>query len=204
MEDRLLVMTSTNDRIAAQIEKIDAANKVVFDDISTSVEAVEFIERIADQERGGIKGKLEKLITDALQGVYGGEYSIEFDYSIKNNRTSVSVMLVKNSGGLLIKRDIAGFGGGVADTISLPLKLLVLVSTPQVDRVLIADEPGKHLDINRMERFVAFLKTLCDKLQAQVIMVSHHNEVSDFLVNNAATVNMVTIKNGVSSIERIV
>jgi hypothetical protein len=65
---------------------------------------------------------------------------------MKRNKTSVDIYLTKHTKLGDIVRKQGGFGGGVSDVISLPLKLLVLLALQTNDKILIADEPGKHMD----------------------------------------------------------
>jgi len=80
----------------------------------------------------------------------------------------------KCSDGLVVRRGLEGIGGGVGDSISLPLKLVVLLNDISFDKVLIIDEPGKHLDVDRVPKFAKFLREISKRLGVQIIMSSHH------------------------------
>jgi hypothetical protein len=58
---------------------------------------------------------------------------------MKRNKTAVDIYLTKHTkiGDVVRKQD--GFGGGVSDVISLPLKLLVLMALKDNSKILIAD-----------------------------------------------------------------
>jgi len=195
----ILVIETENAQINKQVDKLKQENVTLFDHTNKSVEAVSFIETVAAQERTSIKSKIEKIITEALAAVYGDEYSIEFQYTLKRNRTSVDILLTKQTPLGQLQRDMDGYGGGVADTICLPLKLLVMVASQSCDKVLIADEPGKHLDVNRVEKFFEFLKELSDKLGVQLIVNSHHPCAVDY----ADVVQEISIDSNVSKVKRI-
>lgn len=199
LDKRCIVLETENNLIETQIKELTERNSSLFDRINMSVESIDFIEHMAKQERLGIKGKIEKVITKALVSIYGDEYSVEFDYSMKRMRTNVNVFLVKKSSGGDIRREMGGFGGGVADTISLPLKLLVLIASKSSDKILVADEPGKHLDANRVERFFEFLKQLSDKMNIQMIVNSHHTVATDY----ADVVYEVSIFDNVSCAKKV-
>lgn len=100
---------------------------------------------------------------------------------------------------MIIKRGIEGIGGGVADTVSLPLKLIVLLNDNEFENILITDEPGKHLDSNRVVKFAKFIKLISHKLNIQIIMNSHHEIMNEY----ADTIHKVTINDSVSTVERI-
>ena len=90
-------------------------------------------------------------------------------------------------------------GGGLADAISLPLKLIVLLNDSGLERNFIIDEPGKHLSINHVPKFAHFLKTISQKLGVQIIMLSHHTCMDLF----ADSINEVSLEGSKSHIERI-
>jgi DNA repair exonuclease SbcCD ATPase subunit len=92
---------------------------------------------------------------------------------------------------------MVGFGGGMSDTISVPLRLMVLLGSKQTDRVCVLDECWKHMDLERIELVGKFLRLLTDKLGMQIIMCSHHERLRDF----AERTYEVTESDGVSSVE---
>ena len=96
-----------------------------------------------------------------------------------------------------VRRDMGGFGGGMADTISVPMRLMVLLGSKQTDKVCILDECWKHMDIDRIELVGKFLRLLVDKLGVQVMMCSHHEKIRDF----ADRTYEVTENKGTSSVE---
>lgn len=200
IEDKFLLIKTEREIKLKDLESKQLQKEEVIKRIETRVKAIDFIEQVATQERKEVKDKIESLITFCLRSVYDDSYSVEFNYGVKGSRTSVEILLVRRcKDGMLIKRDLEGIGGGVADSISLPLKLIVLLNDKTFEKILIADEPGKHLDIDRVPKFVKFIKSISKDLGVQVIMSSHHEGIDV----EADSVNMVSINGSTSNIERI-
>ena len=199
IQDDFLIMKNEREK---QLKKLDALEKerdVTIENIDTRVEAINFIEGVASQERIAVKERVEKLITECLHEVYDDSYSVEFDYGVKGNKTSVEISMVRKcADGMVVKRQIDGFGGGVADTIALPLKLIVLMNDDQFDKVLVTDEPGKHLDTSRVEKFAKFIQTVSHKLGVQIIMSSHW----DVMKEASDTVHRVSLEDSVARVTR--
>ena len=199
VQDSFLLVKNDRER---QLKKLDALEKerdATIKNIDARVEAINFIEGVASQERVAVKEKVEKLITDCLHEVYDDSYSVEFDYGVKGNKTSVEISIVRKcADGMVVKRQIDGFGGGVADTIALPLKLIVLLNDGECDKVLVTDEPGKHLDTTRVAKFAKFVQTISHKLGVQIIMSSHWNVMKDA----SDTVHRVTLEDSVARVTR--
>ena len=142
-------------------------------------QAGKFLEDVANSRRGAMKKKIEDVVSDALRLIYGPDYHIELMYGFKNNRSSLEIEMVRDTPEGEVRREIGGFGGGVADTISVPLRLLVLIGSKQAARICVLDECYKHMDTDRIELVAEFLKTLSDKLGMQIIMCTHHDVIRE-------------------------
>lgn len=69
-------------------------------------------------------------------------------------------------------------GGGIADVCSMCLQMAFIMMS-QVQRVLIIDEPARHMDLVAQERFIAVLSELCRELNFTIIMVTHSEAFRD-------------------------
>ena len=161
-------------------------------------EALTFLENIANFNRDSSKNKLENIITEAVKIIYGEEYSVSFAYSVKNNRSCLEIFLLKTTKDGDVKRNMDGFGGGMSDTISVPLRLMILLSSTE-NRVCILDEPYKHVDLERIELVAKFIREISDKLNLQIIMFSHHEIMQDY----ANTVYAIDNIDGKSVVKKI-
>lgn len=170
-----------NDLIDRQATEAEEAMLKAAEDMQLSTEALEFLEEVANSRRGSMKGRIESVLTEALQLVYGPTRSIEMTYAVKNNRSHLNFDLVKQTKAGEVRRvlDGKGAGLGVSDTVSVPLRLLVLMGERSSDRVCALDECYKHVDKERILLVVQFLHVLTERLGMQVIMLSHHEELRD-------------------------
>jgi DNA repair exonuclease SbcCD ATPase subunit len=195
-----LIISEERKRKLQALQKLNQEKADLIHNIDVRVQTIDFIEAVASNERNSVKEKVEKLITSCLHEVYDDSYSVEFDYGMKNSKTSVDIYIVRKcDDGMIVKRTIDGIGGGVADTVSLPLKLIVLMNDNDCDKVLFVDEPGKHLDTTRVQNFAKFLKIISEKLNVQIIMSSHHECMNDYADN----IHKVTLNSSISEVERL-
>lgn len=200
LEDAFLLIRSERQAQESELESLKQGRDVLIHELEVCSKAIEFIEQVATEERRNVKKKVEDLITSCLHEVFDDSYSVEFEYGMKRAKTSVEIFSVRKcEDGLVVKREIDGIGGGLADAISLPLKLIVLLNDSGLDRNFIIDEPGKHLSINHVPKFAQFLKTISQKLKVQIIMLSHHTCMDLF----ADSINEVSLEGSKSHIERI-
>ena len=188
-----------NELISNKIE--DNKNKIEnsAEDLKINQDALQFLEDLANSRRNSMKGKIEAVITEALALVYGPEYSVELIYDIKNNRSFLDIELIKQTANGEIRRNMSGFGGGVADCISVPLRLLVLLGSKQTGRICILDECYKHVDPERIEFVSKFIKEIAKKLNIQIIICSHHASLKD----SADVIYEISDNNGESVLKEL-
>lgn len=200
IEDRFLILESERAKSLARLEALGDEKSELISSLDNFVASIEFVEGVAESERSSVKERVESLITSCLRSVYDDSYRLEFKYGTKASRSSVEILVTKEcSDGLIVTRDIDGIGGGVADSISVPLKLIVLLNDENFSKVLICDEQGKHLDSYRIESFGEFLREISSSLGVQIIMCTHHEALKDY----ADSVHSVMINDSSSSVSKI-
>lgn len=183
LEQRREILTrkqNENDLLRRQTDELEKRILGLVESLNIAEEGLAFLEDLANSRRGAMKGKIEAVVSEALQMIYGPSYRAELSYSVKNNRSHMVVEMVRKTKAGDVRRDIDGFGGGVADTISVPLRLMVLMGSKQTDKVCILDECWKHVDPERVEVVGQFLRLLADKLKIQVVLCSHHDMLRKF------------------------
>lgn len=186
-----------NDLLNRQIEIMGNKILALVDNLKIGQEGLSFCEELANSRRGSMKGKIEAVLTEAVRMIYGDSYRVELDYSVKNNRSCLEIEMVRDTSAGEVRRDMTGFGGGMADTISVPLRLMVLMGSKQTDKVCVLDECWKHMNLERIESVGNFLRVLSDRLGMQVIMFSHHEKIEKF----SDKMYQVSEIDGVSSVE---
>ena len=200
VEDAFLLIEAERSRKEKELESHKQERDRLIHELEICSKAIEFIEKVSTEERRVVKKKVEDLITSCLHEVFDETYSVEFEYGMKRSKTSVEVHSIRKcEDGVVVKRQIDGIGGGVADAISLPLKLIVLLNDGDLDRIFVIDEPGKHLSVNHVPKFANFLSTISKKLGIQIIMSSHHTCMDKF----ADSINEVYLEGSKSQIVRV-
>lgn len=165
---------SENDLLNRQISAFEKRILGTVDSLETAKEALGFLQDLANGRRGAMKSKIESVVTEALRLIYGNSYRVELSYGVKANRSSLEIEMVRDTANGEVRRDMGGFGGGVADTISVPLRLMVLVGSRKTDKVCVLDECWKHIDGRRIEFVGQFLRALSEQLGMQILFCTHH------------------------------
>jgi len=169
-----------NDLLNRQIDGMEKDIVKLVEKMDIAQEGLSFLEAFANERRGAMKGRIESVITEAMQLIYDDSYRCELTYSVKNNRSHLAIEMIRKTPRGEVRREIGGFGGGMADTMSVPMRLMVLMGSKQTDKVCVVDEAWKHMDGERVELVGKFLRLLADRLGIQVVFCSHHSMLRDF------------------------
>ena len=158
--------------------------------IQENLEQRDIARKAAGLVQDNLAAKLSGIVTKAISTVF--EEPIEFVVQFVERRgvseCDLSLKIGEDYYDILNEQ-----GGGVADVCSMCLQMAFIMMS-QVNRVLVIDEPARHMDVVAQERFIAVLKQLCQELKFTIIMVTHSQSFSD----NADKVFTVTKKGGVS------
>ena len=125
--------------------------------------------------------RISNIITKLYQFVFENNDKVIISTDIKRNVPVASILIQTERNGDIITLDpVEEEGGGKLDIISLGLRLAgLLLFTPELNRVLILDEPLKNLSTNETsakafrQRTAEFLKTICQEYGIQIIMTTH-------------------------------
>lgn len=193
-------MTRKQNENALLHRQLDALEEKMIkaaEQLALGQEGLSFLEDLANARRGSMKGRIESIITEALRLIYDDSYRAELTYSVKNNRSHLAIEMVRDTPDGEVRRDMGGIGGGVSDTMSVPLRLMVLMGAKQTDKVCVLDECWKHMDNERVEFVAKFVRVLSDRLNIQVVFLTHHSAMRSF----ADRVCEVTEDKGRSKVE---
>lgn len=182
----------------SKIGEMNSKKSESAEQISVCSKSLELLENVANSRRSELKNRIESIVTEALRAIYGENYRLEMTYSIKSNRSDLSFEVVKKTNNGEVRRELGGFGLGVADTIAVPLRLLVLVGTKGTDKVCLLDESYKHAYEGDVEEIGKFLSSISDLLKVQLIVCTHHPEFKEY----SDSVYEVSIEDGTSKVTR--
>ena len=144
---------------------------------------------------GSLSSKLGDIVTEGLNIIFpeaGYRFIIEFI----ERRSTIECDLY-----LLDQDDkrldpLTSVGGGVADVISMLLRCTYIILNPSFAKVLIADEPFRFVDRERIPEAALFLRKICENFGLQVIVITHIPE----LMLESEKVYVVTKTKGISSV----
>jgi len=169
-----------NKIINERINKLNREQSSLTSQLSIIKSAFNFVQNVSMNRRNSIKNKIETVLTESVVSIFGSAYKVQLNYEIKNNRSFCEINIVKQMDCGEVVRTIEGHGGSVADVLAVPLRMLLIVFSKEVDNVLILDEAYKHVSTKNIELIGKFLKDISEKLDLQIILCSHHEILKEF------------------------
>ena len=191
-------------------EKLSAARQ----DIELWRQVQVLLGKASEFARQQLKTRIEQTVTAALAAIFA-DSTMRFEIEMKDigGKPAADWRVVscyeipakagdedvKLSAYTVVASPEDAKGGGVTDVVSLALRLALLeLSRPRVEGPVLLDEPGKMISKEYLPNVAEFLKQYAAKTGRQIIMVTHH----DVLTDVADVGYKVTQENGVSEVSR--
>lgn len=124
------------------------------------------------------KSRIEEIVTSALSVVFGKDYSFKIQITTKANQPVAEYYLESEGIVTQLKPPDYDRGGGVADVVSLSLKLAV-AELSGVTGTLFLDEVGKHVSEEFAPNVAYFLKQYSENFNRQIVLITHNAALAD-------------------------
>lgn len=150
------------------------------EDQITYVEAVELLSIVQKVTRDKIKTSFEGIASNAINYIFNSdEYSFHLDFSRRGNlgELDFSVQTPDKPEALdILKTD----AGGIKNVVSIALRIILMqVSSPKIEGLIIFDESFANLSSEYQPRASMFLRKITEKFKRQIVMITHSNEFID-------------------------
>lgn len=133
--------------------------------------------KTADSSREAGRQRMEKVVTRALQSIFGHEF--EFGILMEESGGKPSAKFVVRSigenGEVIENEPQDSRGGGINDIVSIALQVatLVVYNEPKIQGPILLDEPGKHVSEEYVVKLGEFLAFISKTFNRQINMVTH-------------------------------
>ena len=124
------------------------------------------------------KSRIEEIVTSALTVVFGKDYKFRLSLEVRSNRPEVDYWLESEGIVTQLKPPDYDRGGGVADVVSLALRLAV-TELSEVRGPVFLDEVGKHVSAEYAPNVAYFLKEYSGKFGRQMILITHNEALAE-------------------------
>ncbi|GAB6136945.1 ATP-binding protein [Halanaerobaculum tunisiense] len=157
------------------------------------------LQEVSEYAREQARQQIELLVTQALQAVFGTGFSFEIEIEKKRGSFVAGFYVLSQAGDYQIKNiPQDARGGGVVDVVSLGLRVAILetLQRPKIAGPLVLDEPAKHVSEAYIVNVAQFLKTVNQRFDRQIIVVTHQQHLSQIADQGFK----VTMKEGQSQV----
>lgn len=147
-------------------------------DLKLLEDAQIFLQKIAQETQEHLRFQIEDIVNLALETCFPGEYIFQIKFEISRGKTEAELVFLDQK----TKRQIDPMnasGGGVVDLTTFALRIACYALERGTDNVIVLDEPMKFVSKDLQQRVGEILKTLSERMNLQIIMVSHIGEIID-------------------------
>lgn len=182
----------------AQVEKDLATTTATIKekqrDLRRHEQARELIKEASLRTQRQLQYHISDITSLALGAVFPDPYELEAEFVERRNKTECDLFFTRDGE----RSDpISAAGGGAVDVASFALRVASWsMRRPRSRNVLVLDEPFKHLSTELLPKASEMIKELAEKLELQIIMVTHSEE----LVEAADKVFQTAIKKGITEV----
>lgn len=157
------------------VKRERAALKQAKHDIETVTQAQSIVQHVAEAVQMQAHKQIASVVTRCLEAVFGEDaYEFAIVFSRKRGRTEAALVFRRD--GLEIS-PLEAAGGGAVDVAAFALRLACLVlRQPKLRRLLVLDEPWKHLSAEYRPHVRTLLETLAKEMDIQFVIVTHSEE----------------------------
>lgn len=136
------------------------------------------LQKTSDYARQQVKTRIEDVVSEVLNVVFGGSHKFMIDLSLRGNQPIAEYYL--NDGATITKLEKPDYdrGGGKVDIIALALRLAVgeMEGAPGP---LFLDEVGKHVSKEYAPAVAYFLKEYSANFDRQIILITHNADLAE-------------------------
>lgn len=177
LERKLAVRQAEKDLL---MKERDEAQRKVDDFATLKLElekTVSLLVQTADASREAGRKRMEKVVTRALQHVFGPDFRFEIELTDVGGKPAAKFWVVTTgeNGQEIRNEPQESRGGGVNDIIAIALQVatMVVYNEPKIQGPVILDEPGKHVSEDFVVKLGEFLDFISKTFKRQFIMVTH-------------------------------
>lgn len=163
-------------------------------DLRRHEQAREIIREVGLKTQRQLQYHISDITSLALEAVFPDPYQLIVEFTERRNKTECDLYFERNENKI---NPLLAAGGGAVDIASFALRVACWsMQRPKSRNILILDEPFRYLSTNLLPKAGEMLKQISEKLNLQILMVSHAEE----LIENADKVFSVKIRKGISEI----
>jgi len=163
-------------------------------EIRNTEDAQAIVQLVAQQTQQELEYHISELVSLALSSIYDNPYTFKLKFEQKRSGTEAIPLFIRDNKEYKPGKQT---GYGPVEVAAFALRIAIWnIKRPRSRNVIILDEPFASLDKMVQPKVGELLKTLSEKLNLQIIMTSHNNN----LINDMDKIFETTINKGITTV----
>lgn len=182
-------------RAEEEVRRLEAEEEIA--DLSSGLIRV----LIDDEITSGVKA-VEELLTEGLRAVFDDQdLSVRADVDVQRGKVSVDFTTIQKQADGTVTEGLTreSFGGAVTTVQSVLLRVIVTMRRG-LRPVLFLDETLPAFDSKYVHNMAGFMRTLCDRLGVDILLVCHHQPAMEEAASHAYRIQKI---DGVASFRKL-
>lgn len=157
--------------IQAEFERVREERARAELEETTAAQVAELLQTYSEQEQADLQGRIEGLVTQGLQAVFGEELGFKMTPGSERGQATLRFTVTGHG----VETDVLeARGGGLAAVIGFLLRVIVTALHPATPRrFFVLDETFGMVSAGFQEELGRFIRRLCDEADVQVLLVTH-------------------------------
>ena len=189
------LLTEDRDKLTSEILEIENSLKNL-------KEAREVVSAASILAQDTTKKVFEDLVTQALQSIFGEEYSFILESRFHRNQPEMEMFVVENGVKYSPKDEK---GGAIVDIVSFAARIVSwAIMDPRPGNTLLLDEPFRALAKEVLPALAQLMQDISDELGLQIIYITHEKQLAEVACREEKDRTFLVKKvNEISVVERI-
>ena len=176
--DRLLIEKGKRDEARANLAEFKKNKAYHEKKVKDNDQLQILLRNVSEYAKSQVKEHVEKVVSNALNVVYGGQHKFMLTIEERRNQHEVDYFLDDGFTVVKIEKPFVGKGGGKITVVSLALQLAIC-ELANVTGPISLDEISKMLDAEARINLAYFLKEYSEKFGRQIVLITHHKELAE-------------------------
>lgn len=195
----------TGEAKAVAAAGVAARDKVarLTEQVALHEQVTKYLTSLGEAEQQHAQSQIEQLVTRGLQVIFDETLSFHLVQAVRNNQATVDFVVrseypcgecagnpasypapgcpcCEQTGKQGMDTPVMDArGGGLAAAVGFMLRLVVVLLTPGIRRVLFLDETFAHVSAEYEPRLAEFLREVADKAGVQIVLITHSKAYDD-------------------------